>query len=53
MLTRPEDERAALIGRVAQHADGEWLAELLMDFEVDEASRMHLVSALQRELEAD
>jgi hypothetical protein len=50
MLTRPEVERAELIGRVAQHADGEWLAELLTDFEVDEVARFHLVGALQKEL---
>jgi hypothetical protein len=53
LLTRPEAERAALIGRVGQHADGEWLAELLMDFEVDEGARLHLISTLQRELELD
>lgn len=51
MLTRPEAERAALISRVAQDADGEWLAELLTDFEVDDDARLHLVGALQRELE--
>lgn len=32
-LTRPEADRAALIGRLAQRADGEWLAELLIDLE--------------------
>jgi hypothetical protein len=50
MLTRPDVERAELIGRVAQHADGEWLAELLTDFETDEVARFHLVGALQKEL---
>lgn len=49
MLTRPRAERAALIGRLAQHADGEWLAELLTDFEVDEVARLNLVEALRRE----
>lgn len=47
MLMRPDAERAALIGRVAQHADGEWLAGLLTDFEVDEVARLHLVEALR------
>jgi hypothetical protein len=51
MLMRPEAERAALIGRVAQHSDGEWLAELLTDLEVDEVSRLHLVDALRRAFE--
>lgn len=53
MLTRPDAERAALIGSVAQHADGEWLADLLTDFEVDEDSRLHLVDALRRALEVE
>ena len=53
MLTRPVAERAALIGTVAQHADGEWLADLLTDFEVDEVSRLTLVDALRRALEVE
>ena len=47
MLTRPAAERASLIGAVAQHADGEWLAGLLTDFEVDEVARLHLVETLR------
>ena len=47
MLTRPAAERASLIGAVAQHADGEWLASLLTDFEVDEVARLHLVETLR------
>jgi hypothetical protein len=53
MLTRPDAERAALIGSVGQHADGEWLADLLTDFEVDEVSRLTLVDALRRALEVE
>ena len=47
MLTRSAAERAELIGTVAQHADGEWLAGLLTDFEVDEEARLHLVETLR------
>ena len=47
MLTRPAAERASLIGAVAEHADGEWLAGLLTDFEIDEVARLHLVEALR------
>ncbi|MGZ6544515.1 MAG: hypothetical protein ACXVEI_04310 [Actinomycetota bacterium] len=47
MLTRSAAERASLIGAVAQHADGEWLASLLADFEVDEVARLHLVETLR------
>ena len=35
VLTRPEADRATLIGRLNLRADGEWLAELLMDVESD------------------
>jgi hypothetical protein len=37
-----------MIGRLAQRADGEWLAEALTDFEVDEFARLHVVEALRR-----
>ena len=47
MLTRSAAERAELIGTIAQHADGEWLAGLLTDFEVDEVARLHLVETLR------
>ena len=46
-LTRPEADRAALIGRVAQRDDAAWLAELLTDLEVDEVARLHLIAALE------
>ena len=31
VLPRPEADRAALIGRLRQRADCEWMAELLID----------------------
>jgi hypothetical protein len=49
-LTRPEADRAALIGRLAQRNDAAWLAELLTDLEVDEVARLHMAEALRREL---
>jgi hypothetical protein len=48
VLTRSESDRAALIGRLSQRADAEWLAELLIDLEEDEVPRLHLVEALRR-----
>jgi hypothetical protein len=48
VLTRSEADRAALIGRLSQRADGEWLAELLIDLEEDEPARLYLVEALRR-----
>jgi hypothetical protein len=47
---QPEADRAALIGRLAERADGEWLAELLIDLEEDEPARLHMVEALRRAL---
>lgn len=47
VLTRPDGDRAALIGRLHQRADGEWLAELLIDLEEDEPARLQLVAALR------
>jgi hypothetical protein len=46
-LTRPEADRAALIGRLALRDDAEWLAELLTDLEVDEVARLNMVNALR------
>lgn len=48
VLTRREADRAALIGRLAQGADGGWFAEVLTDLEVDEVARLHMVEALRR-----
>lgn len=33
VLTRPDDGRAALIGRLHQRVDASWLVEMLMDLE--------------------
>ena len=38
----------ALIGRLSLRADGEWLAELLIDLEEDEPARMQLIDALRQ-----
>lgn len=47
VLTRPDANRAALIGGLSLRADGEWLAELLIDLEEDEPARLRLVAALR------
>jgi hypothetical protein len=47
-LTRPEADRAALIGRLAQRDDAAWLAEVSTDLEVDEVARLHMTEALRR-----
>jgi hypothetical protein len=36
VLTRPDADHAALIGRLHQREDAAWLAELLIDLEEDE-----------------
>lgn len=48
VLTRSEADRAALIGRLAVRADGDWLTELLIDLEEDEIARLHMIEALRR-----
>lgn len=48
VLTRSDADRAALIGRLHQRADAEWMAELLIDLEEDKAARLRLVSALRQ-----
>jgi hypothetical protein len=45
--TRSDADRAALIGRLHQREDAEWLAELLIDLEEDEPARLRLVAALR------
>jgi hypothetical protein len=47
VLTRPDADRAVLIGRLHQREDAAWLAELLIDLEEDEPARLRLVAALQ------
>lgn len=52
-ITRSDSDRAVLIGRLFARADGEWLAELLMDLEGEEGerARLQLIDALQRVLD--
>jgi hypothetical protein len=47
VLTRPDADRAALIGRLHQREVAAWLAELLIDLEEDEPARLWLVAALR------
>jgi hypothetical protein len=46
-LTRPQDERALLIGRLSEFPSYRWLSEILIDLEVDEPARLHLIEALR------
>jgi hypothetical protein len=48
VLTRPEADRATLIGRLSLRTDAEWLAELLIDLEEDELARLRLIEACGR-----
>jgi hypothetical protein len=52
VLTRPEADSAALIGRLHERDDGAWLAELLMTIESDpdDVTRMRIIGALRRTL---
>jgi hypothetical protein len=47
VLTRPDADRAALIRRLYQRDDTEWLAELLIDLEEDEPARLQMVAVLR------
>ncbi|MDP9331249.1 MAG: hypothetical protein M3P11_11500 [Actinomycetota bacterium] len=49
VLTRTEEDRAALIGRLSQREDAAWLAELLIDIESDthDITRLELIRALR------
>ena len=51
-LTRPEVDRANLVGRLSVRDDTTWLAELLIDIEVDEPIRLQVVDALRRALDS-
>jgi hypothetical protein len=48
VLTRPDADRAALIGRLHQRDDTTWLAELFMDIDSDpdDITRLKLIGAL-------
>jgi hypothetical protein len=48
MLEAPEEERAALIGRLHQRADGELLKELLIELEEKEWARQFVIEELRR-----
>jgi hypothetical protein len=54
-LTRSDEDRAELIARLHLRADGEWLAELLMDIESDSDGvvRLSLIGALLEALPPD
>jgi hypothetical protein len=49
VLTRSDADRADLIGRLHQHNDAAWLAELLMDIESDpnDITRMQIIEGLR------
>jgi hypothetical protein len=51
-ITRTDADRAELIGRLCARADGEWLAELLIDLEGEEGepARLRLAAELRSEL---
>ena len=52
VLTRSEEDRAALIGRLVQRDDAAWLAELLIetDPDPDGITRLRLIDGLERVL---
>jgi len=49
-LTRPQEDRARLIGRFSQRVDALWLSEVLIDLELDEVARLNLVAGLRQAL---
>ena len=52
VLTRSEDERASVIGRLAARDDAAWLADLLAEIESDpdDITRLRLIHALREVL---
>ena len=52
VLTRIEEDRAALIGRLSLREDTTWLAEMLIEIETDpdDITRMRLIDGLERAL---
>jgi hypothetical protein len=52
-ITRPEADRAALIGRLSLRDDARWLAEVLIDLETDEPARLQMAEALRLTLAAN
>ena len=46
-ISRPEADRAALVGRLSLRDDARWLAEVLIDLETDEVTRLQVVEGLR------
>jgi hypothetical protein len=55
MLSRSEEERAAVIGGLALRDDASWLADLLVEIESDpdDITRLRLIHALREMLASD
>jgi hypothetical protein len=49
-ISRPQEDRAALIGRLFVRNDATWLADLLTDLETDEMLRLRIAEGLRRAL---
>jgi hypothetical protein len=49
-LTRPQVDRASLIGRLSQREDGSWVSDVLIHLEIDEVARLTLVASLRQAL---
>jgi hypothetical protein len=47
VLTRPEADRASLIGRLARLDDMATLTDALIEFEIDELARLQDIAALE------
>ncbi len=47
VLTRPESDRATLIGQLYVLAGTIWLAELLTDLEIDETVRLQVAESIR------
>jgi hypothetical protein len=52
-ITRPEADRAALIGRLTIRHEAQWLADLLTELEIDEPARLQIAEALGLALSND
>lgn len=52
-ITRPEADRAELIGRLSLRDDAQWLAEVLIGLETDEVARLQVVEGLRLALGLD
>jgi hypothetical protein len=50
VLTRSEEDRAALIGRLSERDDAAWLAEIETETETDDITRLRLIKGLGRVL---